>query len=125
MQKDTRNLTVSQEHIHTALAEITLAQGNPEKSIAQAAAQRAMAHLDLVVRRLEAERGRLARTSLEADMESLNNLAQRAWQGLHDVLNDWEYASAPGLTTVRNDLVSCEERLIRLCEAAPREAIHS
>lgn len=125
MQKDTRNLTVSEEHVRSALTEITLAQGNPEQSIARAAAERAMTHLDLVVRRLENERGRLTRTSLETEMEAAYAQAQRAWQGLHDVLNDWEYSYRSGLLTVRDDLASCEERLVRLCEAAGREAIHS
>lgn len=124
MQKDTRNLTVAQEHLRTALQEITMAQGQSEQSMAHAAAQRAMRNMDLVVRRLETERGRLAGTSLETGLEAAFASAQRAWQGLHDVLNDWEYAAQAGLGRVRDDLAAAEQRVTDVCEKAPQEAMH-
>ncbi len=124
MQKDTRNLTVAQEHLRTAMQEVTLAQGQSEQSMARASAERAMRNMDLVVRRLETERGRLARTSLETELEAAFASAQRAWQGLHDVLNDWEYASQAGLGQVRDDLAAAEQRVTSICDKAPQEAMH-
>ena len=121
MQKDKRNLTVAREHLRSAYEEITLAQGNPERSIAEAATRRALDHLNLVVRRLEHERSMVERNEIGRSVERGYAAAQRAWQGAHDALNDWPRNAALMLDPMRNALIEALEAIEGVCEGQPDE----
>jgi len=125
MQRDTRNLSVAREHLGTALEEITRAQGQAERSMAQASANQAMSHMDLVVRRLETERPQSAKTDIGPAVERGYNAARRGWQSLHDALNNWPDATALSLDSVRTDLQEAITALEEACGIAPGEAIHA
>jgi hypothetical protein len=121
MQQDKRNLTVALEHLRAAYDEITLAQGNPERSIAEAAARRALDHLNLIVRRLEHGRSTLGRDAEGQAVERSYAAAQLAWQAVHDALNDWPRNAALVLDPLRNHLIEAIETLGTVCEPPPRE----
>ena len=65
--------------------------------------------LDLVIRRLEDERGRIDDRSLAAQVEQAYTAARAAWQGVHDALNDWPRAHSQALDTVRSRLLEALE----------------
>src|SRR5688572_3701050 len=119
MHKDKRNLTVAREHLRSAYEEITLAQGNPERSIAEAAGRRALDHLNLIVRRLEHERSMVGRDEMARAVERAYAAAQRAWQGSHDALNDWPRNASLMLDPIRNHLIEALEAIDGVCEGEP------
>lgn len=125
MQKDTRNLTVAREHLRAAYDEVTTAQGQSERSIVEAAVRRAITHLDLVSRRLEQEREILGRGATANAVERAFAATRLAWQGLHDLLNDWPDSVARALDPVRVRLLEAAEALEEACRVAgPEEAMH-
>jgi hypothetical protein len=123
MQKDTRHLTVAREHLQSAYEEITLAQGNPERSIAEAAVARALSHLDLVTRRLEQERSMAGRGELGQEVEQAFAASRQAWQRAHDVANDWSRSAL--LEEIRQGLTGAIEAVDRAGGSAGAEGIHS
>jgi hypothetical protein len=116
MQQDTRRLTVAYEHLRAAYEEVTLAMGNPERSIAEAAVGRALNHLDLVWRRLDQERQRESRGAAAVELERGYNASRLAWQGAHDLLNTWPRQHSQMLDQVRNDLLEALDAIGRICE---------
>lgn len=116
MQQDTRRLTVAYEHLRTAYDEVTLALGQSERSISEAAIGRALNHLDLVWRRLERERERETRSATGVEVERAYNAARMAWQGAHDVLNAWPRQPAGMLDQVRSDVLEALDAVGRICE---------
>ena len=114
MQKDTRRVTVSGEHLQAAYDEITLAMGQAEQSIAVAAVQRAIDHLNLVIRRLEEERARSDRGLAGTEVERAYTAARAAWQGAHDAVNHWPERHSPALDPVRNELIDALDSISRL-----------
>jgi hypothetical protein len=125
MQKDTRRLTVAQEHLKSAYDEITLAQGQAERSAAEAALGRALNHLDLVWRRLEHERAQVDGRELAAAVERGYAASRLTWQGVHDILNDWPRSHSQALDAVRMNLLEAMEALDLASIAASEEAIHA
>jgi hypothetical protein len=87
MQDDTRNLTVADEHLKTALEEISLGAGQTEQSMIRAGAERAVRNMDLVLRRLQQEQSRSSRDAKGAAVDRAFNDSERAWQAIHDFLN--------------------------------------
>ena len=124
MQRDTRNITVAQEHLRASYEEITLAQGSPERSIVLAAIDRARSHLDLVSRRLEQERAMAGRSDVGQSVEQAYSASRLAWQGVHDMLNSPD-TLGPQLDAVRQNLLQAQAALERAGEAAPSEALQS
>jgi hypothetical protein len=124
MQKDTRRLTVAQEHLAAAYEEITQAQGQTERSISHAAVGRALNHLDLAWRRLEHERSRLGRSDTGDLVERAFAASRRAWQGVHDVLNDWPDNPASSLDGVRTNVLEALNAVTSACSTHDREALH-
>jgi hypothetical protein len=116
MQQDTRRLTVAYEHLRTAYDEVTLALGQTERSISEAAIGRALSHLDLVWRRLERERERETRSAAGVEVERGYNAARMAWQGAHDLLNAWPRQSAGSMDQVRSDVLEAMDAVGRICE---------
>jgi hypothetical protein len=86
-----------------------MAQGQAERSMSEASAGRALNHLDLVWRRLEHERREAPRRGNERAVERAYQASRRAWQGVHNVLNDWPDAPAAALDPVRNDVIEAME----------------
>ena len=115
MQQDTRRLTVAYEHLRTAYTEITLAQGQPERSTAEAAVARALSQLELVWRRLEHERQREGRNATGVEIERAYNASRMAWQGVHDILNKWPRQHSQALEQVRNDIIEALDCTGRIC----------
>ncbi|MGV3723762.1 MAG: hypothetical protein ACO1SX_22920 [Actinomycetota bacterium] len=116
MQQDTRRLTVAYEHLRAAYDEVTLATGQSERSIAQAAIGRALNHLDLVWRRLEHERERETRSATGIEVERGYNASRMAWQGAHDILNVWPRHHAGMLDQLRTDVLEAMDAVGRICE---------
>lgn len=115
MQQDTRRLTVAYEHLRCAYDEVTLAMGQSERSIAEAAVGRALTHLDLVWRRLEHERQKLGRTATAVEVERAYNSSRMAWQGVHDLMNRWPRQHTQLLDEVRNDILEALDSTSRIC----------
>ena len=115
MEQDTRRLTVAHEHLRTAYDEITLAQGQAERSMAEAAVNRALAQLELVWRRLEHERQREGRNAAGVEIERAYNASRMAWQGVHDVLNKWPRQHSQSLDQVRTDILEALDCTGRIC----------
>jgi hypothetical protein len=105
MQKDKRNLTVAQEHLRSAYEEVTQAQGQAERSMAEAAVGRALSHLDLVSRRLEQERAQVGRNETARAVERAFAASRLAWQGVHNTLNDWPRSVPQALDPVQQNLL--------------------
>ncbi len=105
MQMDTRRLTVAADHLQTAYDEITRAQGRAEVSMAKEAVCQAMSHMDLVLNRLEAERTVHHRNDASRLNQQAYDAAHRAWQGIHDVTNDWPARHAEALSGVRDSIL--------------------
>src|SRR3712207_220584 len=105
MHQDMRELTVSLDHLKQAHEEITLAMGQPERSIAEAAARRALDHLNMVNRRLEHARSLALRDEAGTAVERAYNAMRIAWQGTHDALNNWPRQAPQALDTVRMSLL--------------------
>jgi hypothetical protein len=120
MQTDTRNLTVSLDHLRSAYEEITTAMGQAERSISTAAAQRAVDHLGLVVRHLEGERQRDPRSETGRLVERGYAAARLAWQGTYDFLNAQPRNAAMGLDTVREDLLQALQLMEQAWESVGR-----
>lgn len=116
MQQDTRRLTVAYDHLRSAHEEVTLAMGQSERSIAEAAVGRALNHLELVWRRLEHQRGREPRNAAGIEVERAFNASRMAWQGVHDVLNTWPRRHAQMLDQVRTDILEALDAVGRICE---------
>ena len=124
MQRDTRNLTVAREHLNNAHEEITRAQGQTERSMAEQGVRRALDHLNLVTQRLETERSHLGGTNLAPDIESAFVAARHAWQGTHNLLNDWAATGGPVLEQVRRHLRESLDALERACGGMSADAVH-
>ncbi|MCC2668985.1 MAG: hypothetical protein K0Q72_1456 [Armatimonadetes bacterium] len=116
MHQDTRRLTVAYDHLRSAYDEINQAIGQSEQSMAEAAASRALTHLDLVWRRLEHERQHETRGAAGVEVERAYNASRMAWQGVHDVLNDWRRKHAATLDQVRTDILEAMDAAGRICE---------
>jgi hypothetical protein len=109
MQNDTRRLTVARDHLRAAYEEVTRAQGQAERSMAEAAAGRALSHLDLVWKRLEHERQVSPRKGSEQAVERAYTASRSAWQGVHNVLNRWPASPAAALDPVREQVIAALE----------------
>jgi hypothetical protein len=104
MHYDTRRLTVARDHLQNANDEIVRAIGLSEASMAQQAVQRALAELDLVLKKLGDEQGATRGTAGEPVAACALSAAQHAWQRLHDALNDWEMEQRRALKEARDDV---------------------
>ena len=121
MHKDTRALTVAQDHLQNAYDELGTAQGQSERSAAEAAAQRALAELNLVVKRLEHERHVEHEDEIEDAVERAYTAAHAAWQSVHDMLNDWDKRHQLGDT--RSRVMTALQAVRDACTANTGEAI--
>jgi hypothetical protein len=122
MQQDTRRLTVAYEHLRCAYDEVTLAMGQSERSIAEAAVGRALTHLDLVWRRLEHERQTAGRTAASIEVERAYTSSRMAWQGVHDILNRWPRQHSQSLDEVRSDILAAMDATSRICSPTTNSA---
>ena len=116
MQQDTRRLTVAYEHLRSTYDEVTLAIGQAEQSMAEAAIVRALSHLDLVWRRLEHQRQLETRSAAGVEVERAYNASRLAWQGAHDLLNDWLRHHGTKLEQLREDVLEAMDAVGRICE---------
>src|SRR5687768_14557775 len=109
MQKDTRRLTVARDHLQCAYEEITRAIGLTERSMAEQAAVRGRDQLDMVLRKLQDEAIRAARTDGARPVEQTLSHSRHAWQSLHDALNDWQMSAPKALDEARNSVLAAIE----------------
>ena len=126
MQMDTRRLSVAADHLRAALEEITRAQGQAEQSMAQASACQALSHMDLLLRRLEAERHVNHKNHTNQTVEHAFEQAQQAWQAIHDAINDWDGTHARALDQARNGILNAIQDVEEITEAVTsEEKIHA
>jgi hypothetical protein len=110
MNQDTREITVSLDHLRQALDEISAAEGQAERSMAEGSVRRALDHLNMVNRRLEHTRSLPMSKPAAGTIEQAHNSMRSAWQLCHDALNDWPRQSAQ-LGSIRSNLEASIERL--------------
>ena len=84
--------------------------------MAEAAIGRALIHLDLVWRRLEHQRQTETRTAAGVEVERAYNASRLAWQGAHDLRNDWSRQHATRLSQLREDVLEAMDAVGRICE---------
>jgi len=104
MHEDLREVTVSLEHLREACGEIGRAMGQTERSAAEAAARRAVDHLNLVIRRLEHAQSLPLRDEVLEAIDHAYSSTRMAWQGTHNALNNWEHQAARRLDAAKTQL---------------------
>jgi hypothetical protein len=118
MQDDTRNLTVAREHLKSTYEEVMRAQGWADRDTSLAALNRAVDHLNLVVRRLEQQRNRIDRADAVRAVEKAFAGAQTALQGVHSARNSPETMYGPVLEQVRLQVNTALEGVEEACRLA-------
>ena len=123
MQKDTRRITVSRDHLRSASDELSIAVGNPERSMAEAAARRALDHLNLVTRRLTEERAIAGKMEHGPAIDEAFRCSELAWHAVSESLNHWEHRER--LPEARQHVTNALHSLDEACELAPEDKVHA
>jgi hypothetical protein len=103
MQMDTRRLTVARDHLQIAYDELTGCKGQTEGSMVRAALERGIDQLNLVLRKLQEQIDQGERSPILDDVEAAYEAAHRAWQGAHNLLNDWPPSSGPAVGSLAEE----------------------
>jgi hypothetical protein len=120
MQRDTRRLTVAREHLKTAYDEITLAQGQAEQSMVEAAVGRRVRPLVLQPSPHQVHLVQRA-PEISAGVERAYAASRRAWQAIHDFRNLGMPTGRPILDTIRNEVIDALSAVDEVVQTAETE----